>query len=69
MPVVAAGADPEGDDRPPLNPAKATLFTIILYNSENNIRDIRPFCHQLFGHSIVVKYASSLLQWGSRYES
>jgi len=30
---------------------------MILYSSENNIRDIRPFGHPLFGHSIVVKYA------------
>ena len=62
MPVVEAGADPEGGDRPALKPAKVTLFTMILHNSENNIRDIWPFCHPLFGHNIVVKYASSLLQ-------
>jgi len=62
MPVVEAGADPEGGDRPALRPAKVTLFTMILYNSENSIRDIKPFCHPMFGHSIVVKYASSLLQ-------
>jgi len=28
----------------PLKPTKVTLFTMILYNSENSIRDIRPFC-------------------------
>ena len=61
MPVVEAVADPEEGDRP-LKPAKLTLFTMILYNSENNIRDIRPFCHPLCGHSTVAKYASSLLQ-------
>jgi len=38
------------------------LFTMILYNSENSIRDIRPFCHPLFSHSNFVKYTSSLLQ-------
>jgi len=27
----------------PLNPTKVTFFTIILYNSGNSIRDIRPF--------------------------
>jgi len=35
---------------------------MILYNSENNIRDIRPFCCALFCHSSVVEYASTLLQ-------
>jgi len=40
-----------------------TLFTMILYNSENNIRDTRPFCRPLFCHSSVVKYVSSLLQY------
>jgi len=38
----------------PLKPAKVTLFTMILYNSENNIRDIRPFCRPLFGHITAV---------------
>ena len=32
-----------GQRSPPLKPAQVTLFTMILYNSENNIRDIRPF--------------------------
>jgi len=35
---------------------------MISYNSENNFRDGSPFCHPFFGHSIVVNYASSLLQ-------
>ena len=61
MSVVEAGSDPEGGAIAPLKPAKVTLFTMVLYNSENNIRDIRPFCHPWFGHSIVVKYASSIL--------
>jgi len=38
------------------------LFTMILYNSENSIRDIRPFCRPLFCHSSVVKCTSCLLQ-------
>jgi len=46
----------------PLKPMKVTSFTMILHNSENSIRDIRPFCRQLFCHSSVVKYTSSLLQ-------
>jgi len=36
---------------------------MIFYNSENSIRDIRPFCRPLFCHSSVVKYTSSLLQY------
>jgi len=43
-------------------PAKVTLLTVILYNSENTIRDARPFCRPLFWQSIVVKYTSSVLQ-------
>jgi len=31
-------------------------------NSENNIRDIVPFCRLLFFHSSVEKYTTSLLQ-------
>jgi len=34
---------------------------MILYNLENSISDIRPFCRPLFSHSGVVKYTSSLL--------
>jgi len=40
----------------PLKPTKVTFFTMILFNSENNIRDVRPFCRPLFCHSRVVKY-------------
>jgi len=39
-------ADPGGGDRgdcPPLKLTKVTLFTIILYNSENNFRDSMRF--------------------------
>jgi len=46
----------------PLKPTQVTLFTMILYNWENSIRDIRPFFHPLFCHSSVAKYPSSLLQ-------
>jgi len=46
----------------PLKPTKITSFTILFYNSENSICDIRPFCRPLFCHSSVVKYTSSLLQ-------
>ena len=54
---------------PPLKPTKVTFFTIILYNSGNNIRDIRSFFRPLFCHESVVKYTSSLLQCRSRYET
>jgi len=37
-------------------------------NSENSIRNIRPFCRPLFCYSSVVKYNSSLLQKWSRHE-
>jgi len=57
---VKTRANPEGN-RPPKT-YKLTLFTMIVYNSENSIRNTRPFCHPLFCHSSVVKCASSLLQ-------
>jgi len=49
-----------------LKPTKVTLFTMILYNSENSIRDIRLFCRPLFCHSSFVKFTSSLLQQWTR---
>jgi len=30
----------------PPKPTKVTLFTLIFYNSENSIRDVRPFCRR-----------------------
>jgi len=47
-------------DRSPPKPTEGSLFTIILYNSENNIRVRRPFCRPLFCHSNVVKYTFHL---------
>ena len=41
--------------------SKVTSLTVILYNSEQSIRDTRPFCSPLFCHRSVVKYTSSLL--------
>jgi len=53
-----AGADPGGaiGAIAPLKPSKVTFFTMILHKSENSIRDGRPFCRPLFGHSRDVKY-------------
>jgi len=34
---------------------ESNFFTMILYNSENSIRDIRLFCRSLFCHTSVVK--------------
>jgi len=48
--------------RSSLKPMKVTFSTTIIYNSENNIRDIRSFFRPIFCHSSVVKYASTLLQ-------
>ena len=61
---IVPGADPGGGAIgaiAPLKLTKATLFTIILYISENSVSDIRPFCRPLLCHSSVVKYTSSLL--------
>jgi len=46
----------------PIKPAKATLFTMILYNSQNSIRDVRSFGLPLFCQSSVVKNSLALLQ-------
>jgi len=54
-----AGAVAGGGAIAPLKPKKVTLFTMVLCNSENNIRDIRPYCCALFCYSSVVKYASA----------
>ena len=53
----------------PPKPLKVTFFTIIVYNSENNIRGIRLFFRQLFCHTSVVKYTSSLLPQRSHCET
>ena len=45
----------------PLKLTKVTVFTMILYNSENSICDIKQFFRPLFRHSRVVKYFASLL--------
>jgi len=49
----------------PLKSTKVTLFTMILYNSENSIHDIRSFCRPLFCHSSVVKYRLLHLSYSS----
>jgi len=41
---------------------ESNFFTMILYKSENSIRDIKPFCRPLLCHSSFVKYTSSRLQ-------
>jgi len=53
----------------PKKTTKVTLFTMNLYNLENSILDIRPFCRPLFCHSSVVKYTSSVLQQWTRNET
>jgi len=46
----------------PLKPTKITLLTIILYHSENSIRDIRPFCRRPFAvHCFVTAVLRSTL--------
>jgi len=37
----------------PLNPTKVTLFTMILHNSENSNRDIRPFSIHCFVKAVL----------------
>jgi len=59
--------DPDGAIALPLKPTKVTLFNMIFYNSENSIRNIRPFGRALFCHNSAVKYTSTLLQQRSRY--
>ena len=46
----------------PLQTLELTSFAMIVYNSENIIRNTRPFCHPLFYDRGAVKYTSSLLQ-------
>ena len=44
-----------GGRSPHLKPMKAALFTMVLYNSEKIIRDIRPFFCPFLCHSGVLK--------------
>ena len=65
-----AGPHGRGGAIVPLKPTKVAFFTMICYNSENSINDIRPLCRPLFCHSSFVKYTSSLLeQRRGRYET
>jgi len=50
---VKTGANPGGAIALPKT-YELTLFTMIVYDSENSIRNIRPFCHPLFCHGSVV---------------
>ena len=68
-----SGSRGDWGDRP-LKPTKVTLFSTILYNSENNIHDVRPVCCRLFCHILAVKnhakkYTSSVLQQSNCYET
>jgi len=58
---VKTGANP-GEAIAPPKTYELTLFTMILYDSENRIRNTRPFCHPLFCDRSSVKYTSSLLK-------
>ena len=53
----------------PMKPTKQTLFTIVLHNLENNIRDIMLVYRPLFCHSSVTKYTSPFIQYRSCYET
>jgi len=59
-----AGADPgRGELSPEMYESNFIHHvTMIFCNSENNIHDIKPFCHLLFCHSSIMKYTSSPLQ-------
>ena len=52
--VVNARADPEGGGSPALKTMKVTIFTMIVYNSENSIRDIRLFCRKYCSFATAV---------------
>ena len=58
---IKTGVNPGGMIASPKT-YEITLFTMIVCNSENNIRNTRPFCHPLICHRNFVKYTSSLLQ-------
>ena len=58
---VKTGENPGGAIAPPKT-FELTLFTMIVNDSENSIRNTTPFGHPLFCHRSVVKYTSSLLK-------
>jgi len=61
---VKIGANPRGavEAIAPPKTYELTLFAMIVYNSENSIRNTRPFFHPLFCHRSVGKYTSSLVR-------
>ena len=60
------GASSKGESRGsieaivPPNTYELTLLAMIVYNSENIIRNTMPFCHPLFCHRSVVNLLSIL---------
>jgi len=58
---VKTGANPGGAIAPPKT-YEVTLFTMIVYNTENSIRNTKLLCHPLFFRRSVVKYTPSLLK-------
>ena len=64
---MTAGADPGGTigTIAPPKTYESNFFTMILYNSENNIRDIRPLFRQLFCHRSAVNLWSTHLFYHS----
>jgi len=61
MPVVEAGADPEGVTASPKTCKSYFIHHDFVQFGKQHSR-YKAILYQLFGHSIVVKYASSLLQ-------
>ena len=59
---MCAGTDPGGGGDRLHKTYKSNFSHHDFYNSENNIRDINPFCRPLFCNSSVVKYTSLVLQ-------
>ena len=59
--IQARAVSGEGAIAPPTETYQSNFsHHDIVYNLENGIRDIRPFCHPLFCHSSIVKYFISL---------
>jgi len=54
-PGLPPGADPRKVDwgDPRVKPTTVDLLTMILYNSENSVRDLRPFCRLLFVKAVL----------------
>ena len=61
-PGAGPGADPGWRSGQLHKICESNFMHHVFHNFENSIRDMRPFCHPMFCHSVALKYTSSLVR-------